>query len=98
VEDVLEIHVGGDVAVDRVPASKVYQGVARGVIDVKAGEVVVRTPSDETAAKVGSPAIAEIADERSPGMLGTAKQRSSGGEDGIAEIRRRAERRFQVLR
>src|SRR5579863_7666152 len=79
VERVLDVGIGADAFGDGEPAAEIHANVAGGVINVESEEVIVGTASDKAAAEIGSPAIADVAEQRGRGMFGTAQQRHARG-------------------
>src|SRR5271163_908853 len=63
VERVLNIHVGGDSRIDRIPSAEIDARVAGGVIDAEAVKVGIGAASDETSSQICTPACAQIAEE-----------------------------------
>src|SRR5271169_4631821 len=99
VEYVLDIDVGGHVAVHVEPAAGVDQRVAGGVVDAKAEKVGIGTSTDKAAGHVTSPAAPEISQQSSCGVLGTTKQRAPRAVHlQVAKERRNARRGCQNLR
>ena len=87
IQRIPDISVSRDVGVDGIPAAKVDEGVAGGVVAYTQEIGIVATP-DKTAPEISSPMFAKVRGLQSSTVFGTPKQETGRGKYApSAEIR-----------